>query len=102
MSVNTTMLLMARYEMMPVIPVELVCRDYFQHLTAEKFIRKVGAGDIDIPLVRIEESSKCQRGVPLNDLAAYLDARSAEARDENDRIHGRKVRQGNDKTPETA
>lgn len=86
---KTDFLLLARYEGLAVIPVDLVCRDYFQHLTPEKLIRKVGAGDIDLPLVRIEASSKCQRGVPINDLAAYLDARSAEAREENDRIHGR-------------
>lgn len=88
---KTAMLLMARYDALPVIPVERVCEDYFQHLSAEKFIRKVDAGEIDIPLVRIEGSSKCARGVPLTDLAAYIDARATEARAVNDKIHGRKV-----------
>ena len=58
--------------------------------SADKFIRKVDAGEIDIPLVRIEGSSKCARGVPLIDLAAYIDARASEARAVNDKIHGRK------------
>lgn len=88
---KTAMLLMVRYDGLAVIPVDRVCEDYFQHLSAEKFIRKVDAGDIDIPLVRIEGSSKCARGVPLMDLAAYIDARSTEARELNDKIHGRKV-----------
>lgn len=88
---KTAMLLMVRYEGLAVIPVEDVCADYFQHLSAEKFIRKVDAGEIDIPLVRIEGSSKCARGVSLPDLADYLDARMAEARVTNDKIHGRGV-----------
>lgn len=96
MSVDTAFLLMAQYEGLAVIPVELVCRDYFPHLDPGKFIRKVGAGEIDIPLVRIEGSTKCARGVLLTELAAYIDARAAEAKNENDLIHGRKVRQRND------
>lgn len=94
---KTVWLLAARYEGLAIIPVDAVCADYFGHLAPEKFIRKVDAGEIDIPLVRIEGSSKCQRGVQLNDLAAYLDARVTEARNENDKMHGRKVRQGDDK-----
>lgn len=91
---KTTMLLMVRYDGLAVIPVENVCADYFQHLSAEKFIHKVDAGDIDIPLVRIEGSSKCARGVPLVDLAAYIDARAEEARATNDKIHGRGMPRG--------
>jgi hypothetical protein len=94
---RTTMLLAAQYDGMTVIPAELVCRDFFQHLDTGKFIRKVGAGEIDLPLIRIEDSTKCARGVLLTDLAAYIDARAAEARAENDRIHGRTGRQRNDK-----
>jgi hypothetical protein len=90
--VKTAMLLMVRYDGLAVIPADLVTRDYFQHLSAEKFIHKVDGGEIDIPLVRIEGSTKCARGVPLLDLAAYLDARMAEARTVNDKIHGRKAR----------
>lgn len=96
-SVNTAFLLMAQYEGAAIIPAELVCRDYFQHLDTPKFIRKADAGEIDLPLVRIEGSVKSARGVLLADLASYIDARAAEARDENDRIHGRYARQRNDK-----
>lgn len=76
---NTTFLLMAQYDGQAVIPVEIVCRDYFSHLTPAKFLRKVGAGEIAIPVVRMEASQKCARGVHLQDLAAYLDARRAAA-----------------------
>lgn len=89
---KTVWLLAARYEGLAIIPVETVCADYFGHLSPEKLIRKVDAGEIDLPLVRIEGSVRCQRGVHLTDLAAYIDAQTTEARNENDKIHGRKVR----------
>lgn len=73
---NTAWLLMAQYGGKPVIPVEDVCRDFFTHLSPDKFVRKVSAGEIAIPLVRMEATSqKCAKGVHLTDLAAYLDAR---------------------------
>ncbi len=73
---NTTFLLMAQYEAKAVIPVSSVVKDYFPHLTTENFLRKVGLGDINIPLVRIEPGSqKGARGVHITDLARYLDDR---------------------------
>ena len=79
---NTTFLLLAQYEGRAVIPIEWVCRDYFSHLTPVKLIAKISAGDIAIPLVRIENSQKCAKGVHLQDLAGYLDERTAAARKE--------------------
>lgn len=79
---NTAFLLMAQYNGLAVVPVNLVCRDYFPHLTPDKFIRKVSAGDINIPLIRMEASQKCAKGVHLQDLAEYLDVRRAAARKE--------------------
>ena len=77
---NTALLLMARYEARAVIPVDLVVRDFFAHLSAEKFVRKCSAGEIKLPLVRIEAGSqKCAKGVHLQDLAQYIDARRAAA-----------------------
>lgn len=52
---KTSMLLMVRYDGLAVIPVERVCEDYFQHLSADKFIRKVDAGEIDNPARRLGE-----------------------------------------------
>jgi hypothetical protein len=76
---NTAFLLMAQYEGRAIIPVETVCKDYFSHLTPEKFLRKIGAGEIAIPLVRMETSQKAAKGVHLQDLATYLDQRRAAA-----------------------
>lgn len=79
-AMNTTFLLMAQYNGAAVIPVDAVCRDYFAHLTPEKFCRKVSAGEIAIPLVRMEANSqKAAKGVHLSDLAAWIDARRAAA-----------------------
>jgi hypothetical protein len=66
---NTLFLLMARYNGLPIIPVDIVCDDYFQHLKPEKFLRKVLAGEIRLPIVRMESSSqKAAKGVPISDL----------------------------------
>lgn len=72
---NTTFLLMAQYNGRAVIPVADVCRDYFSHLTPEKFLRKVSAGEISIPLVRMESSQKAAKGVHIQDLAEWIDKR---------------------------
>jgi Pyocin activator protein PrtN len=77
--VNTTFLLMAQYNGRAVIPLETVRLDYFSHLTLAKFLRKVGAGEIDLPILRSEASQKSAKGVHLADLAAYLDKRRAAA-----------------------
>jgi hypothetical protein len=77
---NTAFLLMAQYNAQAVIPAGTVVRDYFPHLTLDKFLRKVSLGEIKIPLVRIEPGSqKAAKGVHLNDLAQYLDERQAAA-----------------------
>lgn len=71
---NTHFLLMAQYNGAAVIPVEAVCRDYFQHLDPIKFVQKATKGEIRIPVIRMEASAKSARGVHLADLALYLDA----------------------------
>lgn len=83
---KTAFMLMAQYDGLAVIPVELVCRDYFGHLTVDKFLRKVLAGEISLPIVRIEDSQKAAKGVHISDLAAYLDKRADAARKECDQL----------------
>lgn len=83
---KTVFLLMAQYDAKAVIPVEVLVRDYFPHLSADKFIRKVSAGEINIPLIRMEGSQKAAKGVHLQDLADYLDARRAAAKKEADQL----------------
>jgi hypothetical protein len=79
---NTAFLLMAQYDGKAIIPIEQVCRDYFSHLTPTKLVRKISAGEIPIPLVRIEASQKSAKGVHLTDLARYIDTRADAARRE--------------------
>lgn len=86
---NTAFILMAQYQT-AVIPLDLVCRDYFQHMNPTAFMRKSLAGEIKLPVVRIEDSQKATRGVMLNDLAKWIDDRHAEAVRELDQIHGRR------------
>lgn len=50
---NTAFLLAAQYGGLAVIHAELVARDYFE-LTREKLLRKIAAGEIALPLVRME------------------------------------------------
>ena len=82
---KTAFILLAQYET-AVIPIELVCRDFFQHLTPSNFVRKSLAGEIPIPVIQIEASQKATRGVHLNDLARWIDERRAVAQAEVERI----------------
>lgn len=84
---NTAFLLMAQYNGSAVIPLESVCRDYFSHLTVEKFMRKVMLGEIRLPIVRMEGSQKSARGIHLLDLANYLDDQRAKAIKECDQLN---------------
>ncbi|WP_018009827.1 pyocin activator PrtN family protein [Sinorhizobium medicae] len=84
---STSFLLFAQYGGKAIIPVEDVCRDYFNHLTPDKFLRKVGTGEIALPVVRAETSQKCQKGVYLQDLADYLDQRREAALREFRQLH---------------
>ena len=76
---NTAFFLMAQYNAL-VIPVDLVVRDYFSHLSTDKFVRKVALGDIKLPMIRIEATTqKSAKGIHINDLAKYIDDRRAAA-----------------------
>jgi hypothetical protein len=80
MALNTAFLLMAQYNGKAIIPLADVCRDYFSHLTPTIMLRKIGAGEIALPVVRIDvKSQKSVKGIHLQDLADYLDKRRQEA-----------------------
>ncbi|WP_416768941.1 pyocin activator PrtN family protein [Pseudomonas sp. RHF3.3-3] len=70
---KTLFLLMAQYDGQVVIPLKVVCDDYFTHLTPEILQRKVMAGQLKIPITRLESSQKSARGIHISDLADYLD-----------------------------
>lgn len=72
---DTRFLLMARYDALPIIPVEQVRSDFFRHLSLPKFLRKLNERSIALPVVTIELSQKSQKGVHIDDLADFLDHR---------------------------
>ena len=86
MKLNTAWLLMARYEGLPVIPIDVVGRDFFPHLTTDHLLHKISSGEIGLPLVRIERSAKSAKGISLFDLAQYIDRRIEAARKEHDQL----------------
>jgi hypothetical protein len=74
---------MARYNGMPVIPLIQVRDDYFSHLKIDQLQAKLLRGEIPLPVVRFDQTSqKSAKGVPLADLAQYIDACAEQARRE--------------------
>jgi hypothetical protein len=77
---RTLLMMLAQYEGRTVVAVEDVCRDYFSHLSPPALLRKIGNGEIQLPLIRMEAGSqKTAKGVHVADLAAYVDERRAAA-----------------------
>ena len=85
---RTVLLLLVQYDATAVVPIDVVCRDYFPHLEVDKLVRKIALGEIALPLVRIEKSQKSARGVHIQDLADYIDAQRAEAHKELEQLRG--------------
>jgi hypothetical protein len=83
---KTLFVLMAQYNGQVVIPLDRVCKDYFTHLTTDMFQRKVMAGQIRIPITRMEASQKSAKGVHITDLAEYLDVQRAAAIKESNQL----------------
>lgn len=84
---STLFILMSQYNA-AVVPLSRVVADYFGHLTERKFLRKALAGEIRLPIVRIEGSQKAARGVHICDLAEYIDKRRESATKERDALCG--------------
>lgn len=85
---KTLFLLMAQYNGQTIIPLSQVCKDYFTHLTTEMLQRKVMAGQIRIPITRLESSQKSAKGIHITDLAAYLDLQREAAVKECSQLNG--------------
>ncbi|UIY58169.1 pyocin activator PrtN family protein [Burkholderia cepacia] len=83
---NTLFLLMAEFGARAIIPIEEVRKSYFSHLELDKLLRKIALGEIALPLVRIEKSAKCAKGVYVQDLADYIDTQRAAAVKERDQL----------------
>lgn len=76
---DTRFLLMARYDATPIIPLELVRKDFFSHLAPALFQRRLNDRSIALPVIHIEKSQKSHKGVHIDDLAHFLDKRREEA-----------------------
>jgi len=88
-TLNTAFMLLTQYGGKAIVPIEDVCADYFAPLTLPNLRRKIAAGDIPLPLVRMEAGSvKAAQGIYLADLASYIDQRRAAAVKERDRLCG--------------
>jgi hypothetical protein len=85
---NTRFYLMAQYDGAAVVPIERVCADYFSHLSPAQLARKIAIGEIKLPLVRMEASQKSAKGVYVEDLAQWIDARRAAAQKELKQMAG--------------
>lgn len=72
---DTVSILMVQYGGKAVVPLDIVCRDYFASLTVPTLVRKISAGEIQLVLVRVEHSAKSAKGVRIQDLAHYIDTR---------------------------
>lgn len=73
---STVLFLMAQYGGKAIIKLEDVCRDYFPHLKFDQFARKLGSGEIKLPVTRMDASSqKSAKGVHMSDLAQYIEER---------------------------
>ena len=87
---NTLFLLMAQYDGQVIIPLETVRKDYFSHLTISNIKRKVALGEIDMLIIQLEASQKSARGVHIKDLAEYIDKQRQLAKDDHEKLWGRK------------
>lgn len=70
---KTLFMLMAAHDGKPVLPVDVVCREYFAPMTLPVFLRKLSNGEIGLPMVKMERSQKGARLIHLEDLATYID-----------------------------
>ncbi|PNE58949.1 Pyocin activator protein PrtN [Paraburkholderia fungorum] len=84
---NTAFMLLTQYGGRAIVPIEIACEDYFAPLTLPNLRRKIAAGDIPLPLVRMEAGSKkAAQGVHIQDLALYIDERRTAAIKERDQL----------------
>ena len=62
---QTIFLLLAQYDGLTVIPLDIVCRDIFSHLSLLKFARHLNEGNIRLPAMRMDASAKTANRSPL-------------------------------------
>jgi hypothetical protein len=78
---------MARYDALPISPIEQVRFDLFNQLSLLNFLRKLNERFIALSDVNIEANQKCQKGVHIIDLAHFLENRREDALREHRHFH---------------
>ncbi len=82
---NTVFMLLAQFEE-AIIPLGKVCDDYFG-CSLRTAMNKAKAEDLPIPTFKIGSSAKAPYYIHLNDLAEYIDAQRAKAKEEWFRVN---------------
>lgn len=85
---KTSLILMAQYDGRAIVPLWEICRDYFTHLTPDAFVERAKSGEIQIPIVYMDDGRRTPRGVHLADLATYIERRAKSARAECRKLTG--------------
>lgn len=85
---HSLLLLTFRYQS-PVVPLETVIGDYFDHMQIEEARRKANKQQLPFPVFRSEKDNKKSKWmVNISDLALYLDKESKIAKEDHLAMNG--------------
>ena len=83
---SSLMMLMYRYES-PHIPLEIVVKDFFNHMQMDQAKRRAAKQDFPFPVYRLEKSTKAPFFVSVEALANYLDNQAKMGKQDFDNLH---------------
>ena len=83
---NTSFALLARFGS-PTVELKDVCKEFFG-ITPKTAEQKVKACDFPVPTFKLRDSKRCPTLVKVEDLAAFIDQKYAEAKAEWQSVHG--------------
>lgn len=86
----TLWMLMAEFGGCPTVKL-IECYHHLGYTSAELAEREAGALTLPVPWFRLNDSQKSKRMVHLTDLADYIDTCAARAREEFNKMHGKKA-----------
>ncbi|WP_042261447.1 pyocin activator PrtN family protein [Paraburkholderia heleia] len=93
---KTLFLLMAQFDGRVLIPFEEVRAAFFPHLDADNLTRKLNRGEITLPVVRADRSTKTARSFYVHDLAEWIDTQRAIAVKERNQLCSLKDQEASD------
>ena len=83
---NTSFALLARFGS-PTVELKDVCKEFYG-ITPKTAEQKVKACDFPVPTFKLRDSKRCPTLMKVEDLAAFIDTKYQEARDEWQSVHG--------------